>query len=144
MGPGGESAAAKLARAGLSVLGIEKRLVGGQCRYYGCIPTKMMIRAANPLAEAKRVPLLAGTADVVADFAPVAQRIRHEVTDNWDDRVAVERFEKAGGRCVRRTARIIGPGGVSVGGQEFEAHRAIGQRGTEPAIPPITGLAGPP
>ena len=145
MGPGGEAAAAQLAKAGLSVVGIEKNLVGGECPYYGCIPTKMMVRASDALAEARRVPSLAGTADVTADFGPVAERIRDEATDNWDDTVAVERFEKAGGRFVRGTARITGPGTVSVDGREFEARRAIVvNTGTEPAIPPIPGLAGTP
>ncbi|WAH98177.1 dihydrolipoyl dehydrogenase family protein [Arthrobacter sp. MMS18-M83] len=145
MGPGGEAAAAQLAQAGLSVVGIEKNLVGGECPYYGCIPTKMMVRAADTLAEARRVAFLAGTADVTADFGPVAERIRDEATDNWDDTVAVERFEKAGGRFVRGTARIAGPKTVSVDGREFEASRAIVvNTGTEPALPPIPGLAGAP
>ncbi|MCH6471203.1 dihydrolipoyl dehydrogenase family protein [Sinomonas terrae] len=145
MGPGGEAAAARLAEAGLSVIGIEKNLVGGECPYYGCIPSKMMIRAADSLAEARRVPELAGTADVGADFAPVAQRIREEATDDWDDTVAVERFEKAGGRFVRGTARITGTRTVSVDGRDFHASRAILlNTGTDPAVPPIPGLAGTP
>lgn len=145
MGPGGEAAAARLAEAGLSVIGIEKNLVGGECPYYGCIPSKMMIRAADSLAEARRVPELAGTADVGADFAPVAQRIREEATDDWDDTVAVERFEKAGGRFVRGTARITGTRTVSVDGRDFHASRAILlNTGTDPAVPAIPGLAGTP
>ena len=145
MGPGGEAAAARLARSGASVVGIEKNLVGGECPYYGCIPSKMMIRAADSLAEARRVPELAGTSQAVPDFATVAQRIRDEATDDWDDTVAVERFEKAGGRFVRGTARITGPKTVSVDGQEFEASRAILlNTGTDPAVPPIPGLAGTP
>ena len=56
MGPGGEDAAGRLATAGLSVAGVEDRLVGGECPYWGCIPSKMMIRAANLLAEGRRVP----------------------------------------------------------------------------------------
>ncbi|MGB2920866.1 MAG: FAD-dependent oxidoreductase [Mycobacterium sp.] len=51
MGPGGEAAATRLSCAGLTVLGVEGRLVGGECPYYACVPTKMMIRAANTLAE---------------------------------------------------------------------------------------------
>ncbi|WP_136609513.1 dihydrolipoyl dehydrogenase family protein [Sinomonas albida] len=145
MGPGGESAAARLAQAGLSVVGIEKNLVGGECPYYGCIPSKMMIRAADSLAEAHRVPELAGTVQVAPDFAPVARRIRDEATDDWDDTVAVERFEKAGGRFVRGTARITGPRTVRVDGRDFHASRAILlNTGTDPAVPPIPGLAGTP
>jgi hypothetical protein len=51
----------------------------------------MMIRAAHTLAEARRIPGLAGQVEVTADWAPVARRIRAEATDDWDDTVAVER-----------------------------------------------------
>src|ERR1017187_2603326 len=61
MGPGGEYAAGTLAEAGLHVTGVESRLVGGECPYYGCIPSKMMIRAANLIAETSRVLGWAGT-----------------------------------------------------------------------------------
>ena len=47
MGPGGEDAATRMAQEGLSVIGVEGNLVGGECPYYACVPTKMMIRAAN-------------------------------------------------------------------------------------------------
>jgi pyruvate/2-oxoglutarate dehydrogenase complex dihydrolipoamide dehydrogenase (E3) component len=114
MGPGGEDAAARLAKAGLTVVGVEARLVGGECPYYACVPTKMMIRAAAALAEARRVGELAGSAQVRPDWAPVAARIRAEATDNWDDTVAVRRFEKAGGPFVRGRARITAPGQVTV------------------------------
>src|SRR5436190_6152175 len=114
MGPGGEDLAGRLAEAGLAVVGVEARLVGGECPYWGCVPSKMMIRAANLLAEARRVPGMAGHAEVLPDWAPVAARIRAEATDNWDDRVAVERFEGKGGRFVRGRARLLGPGRVAV------------------------------
>src|SRR2546423_10875052 len=93
MGPGGEDVAGKLAEAGLGVVGVDQRLLGGECPYYGCVPSKMMIRAANLLAEARRIPGMSGQSDVRPDWTPVALRIREEATDNWDDRVAVERFE---------------------------------------------------
>ena len=142
MGPGGEAAAGELAEAGLSVVGIEGRLVGGECPYYGCIPSKMMIRAGNSLAEGRRVRGLAGETDVRPDWVPVADRIRSEATDDWDDTVAVDRFTGKGGRFVRGRGRIVGPRNVSAAGQEFAARRAIVvNTGTEPMIPPIPGLA---
>ncbi|HVH65597.1 MAG TPA: FAD-dependent oxidoreductase, partial [Candidatus Acidoferrum sp.] len=101
MGVGGEEVAEDLAKEGLSVVGIEHHLIGGECAYYGCVPTKMMIRADDMLAEGRRIPGFAGSSTVQSDWAPVARRIRKEATDNWDDRVAVERFEKLGGRFVR-------------------------------------------
>ncbi len=101
MGPGGEDVAGKLAEAGLSVVGIDGGLVGGEYPYWGCVPSKMMIRAANLLAEARRIPGMAGHAVVRPDWAPVAARIRDEATDDWDDTVAVERFESKSGRFAR-------------------------------------------
>lgn len=142
MGPGGEDVAARLANAGLSVVGVESRLVGGECPYYACIPTKIMLRAAEALAEARRVPELAGSATVRADWSPVATRIRDEATTGWNDEAAVRRFESTGGRLVRGVGRITAPGEVTVGEQVLRAKRAIVLNpGTEPAIPPIEGLA---
>src|SRR5437764_14514850 len=96
LGPGGEHVAIKLGEAGLRVLGVEERLVGGECPYFGCVPSKMMIAASDTLREAGRVNELAGASTVSPDWAPVARRIREEATDDWDDRAAVERLEKAG------------------------------------------------
>jgi pyruvate/2-oxoglutarate dehydrogenase complex dihydrolipoamide dehydrogenase (E3) component len=145
MGPGGEEVAGACAEAGLSVIGIERSLLGGECPYWGCVPTKMMVRAGDALAEARRVPLLAGSATVSPEWAPVARRIRREATDNWDDRVAVERFEKKGGRFLRGEARLLGPRRVAVGDVEIEAARGVViATGTSPLIPPIDGLEGTP
>src|SRR4051794_23501993 len=106
LGPGGEAVAGDLARAGLDVVAIDERLVGGECPYFGCIPTKMMIRASNLLADARHVDGVAGPADVRPDFKPVHARIRDEATDDWDDTVAVKRLEDAGARFVRGHARL--------------------------------------
>ena len=62
--------------------GVEDRLVGGDCPYWGCIPSKMMIRAGNLVMEGNRVNGMAGTAHVDPDWAPVAHRIHAEDTDN--------------------------------------------------------------
>jgi pyruvate/2-oxoglutarate dehydrogenase complex dihydrolipoamide dehydrogenase (E3) component len=141
MGPGGEEVAEQLAAAGLAVAGVEHNLVGGECPYWGCIPSKAIIRAADALAEARRVPLLAGTASVTPDWAPVARRLRDVITDNWNDRVAVERFERKGGHFYRGTGRLAGPGRVAVGDTVLEASRAVViGTGTSAAIPPIPGL----
>jgi pyruvate/2-oxoglutarate dehydrogenase complex dihydrolipoamide dehydrogenase (E3) component len=149
MGPGGEDAAAQLARAGLAVVGVETRLVGGECPYYACVPTKMMLRAADALGEARRVAELAGEARLRPEWAPLAARIRAEATDDWNDTVAVQRFEKAGGQFVRGRARITAPSEVTVstsdGERVFRVSRGILLNpGTEPAVPPIDGLAGTP
>src|SRR5690242_6615175 len=93
LGPGGEELAGQVARGGRRVLGVEPHLVGGECPYYGCIPSKMILRGAEVLAEARRVDRLAGRATVEPDYGPVARRIREEATDDWNDKVAVERLE---------------------------------------------------
>src|SRR5580693_3478896 len=145
MGPGGEEVAGKLAQAGLDVVGIEKKLLGGECPYWGCVPSKMMIRAANLLAEGRRIPGMAGASAVRPDWAPVAGRIRAEATDNWDDQVAADRFTSQGGLLFRGHGTIAGPGRVAVGRDVVRARRAIVIHvGTAPVIPPIPGLAGTP
>src|SRR3984893_17856751 len=141
LGPGGEYAAGTLAEAGLHVTGVESRLGGGERRDYGCVPSKIMIRAANLIAETRRVPGMAGTSAVTPDWSPVALRIREEATDYWNDKV--------GGHRVRGHGKITGAGEVTVstaeGTRVFQARRGIViNTGTEPAIPPIEGLAGTP
>ncbi|MEW2376969.1 NAD(P)/FAD-dependent oxidoreductase [Micromonospora sp. NPDC047812] len=145
LGVGGEEVAGRLAEAGLTVVGVERDLVGGECPYWGCVPSKMMIRAANAIAEARRVDGLAGTAEVRPDWAPVAKRIREEATDTWDDTVAVRRFTGKGGRFVRGSARLDGPGRVRVGERVFQArHGIVLGTGTRPSVPPVDGLADTP
>ncbi len=141
LGPGGESAAAALAKAGLDVVGIDQRLVGGECPFYGCTPTKMMVRAADMLAEARRLPGMAGRSDVEADWAQVAERIADEAIHGWDDSEAVESLTSSGVMFVRGHGRLAGPRTVAVGDQTFLARRGVVlATGTSPAVPPIDGL----
>lgn len=151
MGPGGEALVSRLSAGGLDVVAVEKELVGGECPYWGCIPSKMIIRAANVLAEARRVPGLAGTADVVPDFGPVARRIREEATDDWDDTVAADRITAAGARLVRGHGRLDGDRRVVVDVADSEEQTVIVasrgvvlNTGTSAATPPIPGLADTP
>ncbi|MGW1162847.1 dihydrolipoyl dehydrogenase family protein [Streptomyces sp. NPDC002513] len=145
LGPGGEYLAGTLAEAGLDVVGIEAELVGGECPYWGCVPSKMMIRAGNTLAEARRVAALAGDAKVVPDFTRVAGRIRDEATDDWNDQVAADRLTAKGGRLVRGRGRLTGPRQVTVGDRTFDARRGVVlATGSRPRIPPVPGLAATP
>ncbi|MGD0373220.1 MAG: NAD(P)/FAD-dependent oxidoreductase [Streptosporangiaceae bacterium] len=145
MGPGGENAAGRLAEAGLEVAAVEERLVGGECPYWGCVPSKMMIRAADLLAEGRRIPGMSGDSALAPDWAPVAGRIRSEATDDWDDTVAADRFTGKGGRLFRGHGQITAPGEVTVSGDVLKARRGIIiATGTAPFIPPIPGLAGTP
>ncbi len=70
MGPGAEDAAERLAEAGLDVAAVEERLVGGECPYWGCVPSKMMIRAADLLAEGRRIPGMSGNVGGHARLGP--------------------------------------------------------------------------
>jgi pyruvate/2-oxoglutarate dehydrogenase complex dihydrolipoamide dehydrogenase (E3) component len=142
MGPGGEEAAGRLAEAGKSVVAVEAELVGGECPYWGCVPSKMMIRGSTLIAESRRADPYAGSSSIRPDLGPVARRIREEATDDWDDTVAVKRFEGKGGRLVRGRARLDGPGRVAVGDDTFVASTGVVvATGSAPVVPPIEGLA---
>ncbi len=142
VGTCGEDLSLRLLGAGLDVVGIEAALVGGECAYWACLPSKMMIRASDLLQEARRIDGVAGHAEVTPDWAPVAARVRAEATGGWDDRVAVARFEERGGRLVHGRGKLTGPRTVSVADQSFTAERGIViATGSKAAIPPIPGLA---
>ena len=106
----------------------------------------MMIRAADALAEARRVEGLAGTVgEVTPDWSVVATRIRDEATDDWDDQVAVDRLTGKGATFVRGTGTIAGPGRVDVDGTTYTATRGIVvNTGTKSSVPPVEGLADTP
>jgi pyruvate/2-oxoglutarate dehydrogenase complex dihydrolipoamide dehydrogenase (E3) component len=109
----------------------------------------MFIRAANALAEARRIDGLAGHAEVTPDFAPVARRIREEATDDWNDAVAADRLADAGIRLVRGHGRLAGERTVEVttsdGVERIVASRGVVlNTGTTATVPPIDGLAGTP
>lgn len=142
LGPGGEYVAGALAEAGLDVVGIEAELVGGECPYWACVPSKMMIRAGNLLAEARRAAVLAGQVEVTADWSRVAGRIRGTATHDWNDQAAAERLAAKGVRLVRGTGRLTGPRLVAAGELTFEARRGVVlATGSRPRIPPVAGLA---
>lgn len=150
-GPGGESLANQAAAAGLSVVVVDRHLVGGECPYYGCIPSKMMLRAADALAEAHRAGQLAGDVTTTPSWEPVAKRIAEEATDHWDDAVAVKRLEDAGATVHHGVGRLDGPRRVVVAPSDDSPELTYTARigvvlnpGTRPAAPSIRGLAGTP
>jgi pyruvate/2-oxoglutarate dehydrogenase complex dihydrolipoamide dehydrogenase (E3) component len=151
LGPGGEALATATAKAGLDVVAVDERLVGGECPYFGCVPTKMMVRASDAVAEAHRAAELAGEVTITSSWAPVAERVAVQATDHWDDRVAVERLQKAGATVLHGVGRLDGIKRVTVtprDGSEpvtFEASRGVVLNpGTRPATPPVEGLADTP
>ncbi|MDN4175650.1 NAD(P)/FAD-dependent oxidoreductase [Nocardioides sp. SOB77] len=148
LGAGGEYAAIKLARAGLVVVGVERDLVGGECPFWGCTPSKLMIRGAHVLAEARHVDELAGRAVVEPDLGPTAARIR-EANHDWTDDGHSGPLREAGVRLVRGRGRLDGPGRVVVettaGTETYVAGRGVVlATGTEADAPPVPGLAGTP
>ena len=151
LGPGGEALATATAKAGLRVVAVDKHLVGGECPYYGCIPTKMMVRAADLLAESGRADELAGDVSATSSWAPVAERVAVQATDHWDDQVAVDRLAAAGATVVHGVASLDGPGRVvvalptSADPLVFEAARGVVLNpGTRPALPSLPGIEGTP
>src|SRR3954452_10652581 len=150
IGPGGEALATGAAKAGLEVVAVDRHLVGGECPYYGCIPTKMMVRAGDALAEAGRVGRLAGDVTVVPSWAPVARRIDGEATTGWDDTIAVDRLRDAGATVHHAVGRLDGPGRVRLqepggGTTTYVAGRGVVLNpGTRPKLPPVEGLADTP
>jgi len=141
MGTCGEDASLRLATAGVDVIGVESRLIGGECPYWACLPSKSMIRSANLLTEARRANGLVGRVDATPDWSLIASRIRSEITGGWDDSAGVSRFEARGGRFVRGRGTLVAPRVVEVDGSRIEARRGVlVATGSRPFIPPVEGL----
>jgi len=140
VGTSGEDLSLQLLDAGLEVIGVQEGLVGGECPYWACIPSKVMTRAANALQEARRVGELAGVIDVNPQWEKTAKQIRW-ITGGWDDSTAVKRFEDRGGKMVKGRGKLAGPRMVSVGDQTFKARKGVVIAvGSKFFIPPIPGL----
>ncbi len=142
VGTCGEDAALRLLRAGHDVVGIESNLIGGECPYWACLPTKSLVRSANLVTEARRANGLVGSVEVEADWSVVAQRLRDEITGGWDDSYGEHRFAASGGRLVRGWGHIVAPRTVQVGETFYEARKGIVlATGSAPFVPPIPGLS---
>jgi pyruvate/2-oxoglutarate dehydrogenase complex dihydrolipoamide dehydrogenase (E3) component len=140
-GPAGETAAGRCADAGLSVAIVERELVGGECSYWGCIPSKTLVRPGDVVAAARRVAgareAVRGPIDVTAALAR-----RDELTSNWDDTGALRWLEEKHITLVRGAGRLDGARRVVVGDRVLAARRAVVlATGTAAVIPPIPGLA---
>ena len=145
VGTAGEDAALRLTKAGLDVVGIEPNLIGGECPFWGCLPSKSLIRSANQSAEARRADGRVGKVSIDPDWPLVAQRLRAEVTGGWDDSAGVERFESRGGRLMRGYGHVTAPRTVVVDDTEIQAGKGIVvATGSRPFIPPVPRLANGP
>lgn len=137
-GPPGEVAAGRLADAGESVAIVEQHLVGGECSFYACMPSKALLRPAALLAEIKRVPGI--TVEDELDVERVLAR-RDEVIHDLDDSVQLPWLEKRDIELFRARGHLDGERRVRVDGDVLAARKAIIlATGSGPAIPPIDGL----
>ena len=144
-GPPGENAAGRCADAGLSVAIVESRLVGGECSFWGCIPSKTLLRPGDAIAAARRVPgaaeAITGSLDAAAAFAQ-----RDYMTSSWSDETQTPWLDSKGIELVRGVGRLAGERAVEVetgsGVRALAASRAVVlATGTTPFMPPIEGLA---
>ncbi len=139
-GPAGEVAAGKLAEAGWKVAIVEKDLVGGECSYYSCMPSKALLRPADVLAEAKRIPGVPVGPDAELDAAAVLER-RDAVIHDGDDSGQLPWLEERGIDLRRGEGRFVGAGRVAVDEDELVAERAVViATGSGAKMPPIDGL----
>ena len=144
-GPAGEKVAGRVAAGGLCVAVVEAELVGGECSYWACMPSKALLRPGEVVAAVRRVP---GAAEAVTgniDVAAVLAR-RNELTGDWNDEGQVRWLESVGATLVRGRGRITGERTVEVAAGEgsvrsLRASKAVVvATGSGAAIPPIPGL----
>jgi pyruvate/2-oxoglutarate dehydrogenase complex dihydrolipoamide dehydrogenase (E3) component len=140
-GPAGEALTNELKGSGLTLAVAEKRLVGGECAYWGCMPSKTLLRAAETLTEADRARTLAASEVTYSvDYPKIADRTL-EVARRLDDSRPKKALEDAGARVFRGLARLTGPRTVEIDGTVLTARKAVViAAGTEPAMPPIEGI----
>jgi pyruvate/2-oxoglutarate dehydrogenase complex dihydrolipoamide dehydrogenase (E3) component len=140
-GPAGEICAGRLAEAGRRVAIVERDLVGGECSYYACMPSKALLRPAEVLEETGRV---AGAAEAISgavDVDAVLSR-RDEIVHGLDDSVQLPWLEERSIRLLRGHGELVGERRVKVGETVIEAREAVVLApGTVAALPPVPGLA---
>jgi dihydrolipoamide dehydrogenase len=135
-GPGGRGAANTLSQAGQRVALIESELVGGECPYWACIPSKTLLRPGEALAADRRV---AGVGSGAIDW-PAVVDYRDYMNSGLDDSGKVSAAEKLGIDVLRGRGRLDAPGQVSVQGRSLSTDNIVVATGTEAAIPELPGI----
>ncbi len=139
-GPAGEVCAGRLADAGWKVAIVERDLIGGECSYYACMPSKALLRPADVLAEARRIPGVPVDDDSELEPAAILAR-RDEVIHGEDDSGQLPWLEERGIELFRGEGRFTGEREVVVGDHTLHAGKAvIVATGSGAAMPPIDGL----
>lgn len=136
MGPGGEVAASQLLDAGKRVAVVERELIGGECAYWACIPSKALLRPPEAKGDVDRA---AGVAGAQLDW-PSTRDYRDEMIRHLDDRKQVTGYEKSGAAVFKGVGRITGAGTVDVDGQTLTAEHLVVATGSDAFVPPIDGL----
>lgn len=136
MGPGGEVAAGRLIAAGRRVAVLERELIGGECAYWACVPSKTVLRPAEVRTEARRA---AGISGADPDWAR-AREYRDVMARGLDDSAQAESYTGQGATVIRGEARLTGPGRIRVGEREITAEHVVLATGSEAVVPPIEGL----
>ena len=139
-GPAGGHCAGHLADGGLKVAVVERNLLGGECDYWACIPSKTLLRPGEALQAAREAP---GAAEAV-DGAIHAEGVfewRDFMVSSYDDSGKVAWYEDKGIDVIRGSGSIAGPGQVSVDGTSYAAKDIVISTGSYPFIPPIEGLS---
>jgi pyruvate/2-oxoglutarate dehydrogenase complex dihydrolipoamide dehydrogenase (E3) component len=139
-GPAGEVCAGRLSDGGLEVALVEQHLVGGECSFYACMPSKALLRPAQALAEVRRVPGAAQAATGELDIEAVFKR-RDAAAHDFSDDEQLPWLEDRGIALVRGHGRLTGERTVEVGDQTLTARLGVVvATGTKAAVPPIPGL----
>jgi pyruvate/2-oxoglutarate dehydrogenase complex dihydrolipoamide dehydrogenase (E3) component len=146
-GSSGENVADIVVRGGLTAVLVEAELVGGECSYWACMPSKALLRGTEVLAEARAVQGAAAAVTGEQDVAGTLAR-RDRFTSHWDDSKQVEWVKNAGIALVRGTGRLDGEKTVTVTDADgvqtrlTARHAVVVSTGSDAAVPPIEGLRG--
>jgi pyruvate/2-oxoglutarate dehydrogenase complex dihydrolipoamide dehydrogenase (E3) component len=139
-GPAGEVCAGRLGEAGLEVAIVERHLIGGECSFYACMPSKALLRPGELLAEVRRIPGVSEAVTGPLDAAAVLRR-RDEIIHDLDDSSMEPWLESRGVTIVRERGRLDGERRVRAGDETLVARRAVVvAAGSDALIPPIEGL----
>jgi dihydrolipoamide dehydrogenase len=135
-GPAGGVVASRLAEQDMRPALVEQELVGGECAYWACIPSKTLLRPGEVQGEAERAP---GSSSPELRWSEIAE-YRDYMVRSLDDKEEIESYEKEGVSVVKGRGVVQGPGEVEVGGRVLRSDRIVIATGSEPQIPPIDGL----